>query len=156
MIVPSEFNLIILLADTPLYVVNSPPTSIVLSVFTQIAFTVLLNPVPPVLNVVSKLPSIFNLHILPTFVPLYVVNAPPTICFPLLCGTIGAVTEESNSVDAFGQVKSVVPLVLVLPMNSLVTSFMEPKLPPIITKLPQNGVGDGVTVGVGVCVGHEP
>ena len=62
-LLPSAFNLIILFAATPLYVVKNPPTYIFPLESIAIVFTVLLNPVV-LSKAVSLLPSAFNLIIL--------------------------------------------------------------------------------------------
>ena len=86
--VPPELSIIILLFVTPLYEVKTPVDNILSSPKTFTNLTTLLNPVPPELNVVSKVPSVFNLQILPQDIPLYEVKLPPTITFPLDCKSI--------------------------------------------------------------------
>ena len=59
---PSVFNLTILFIDVPLYDVNAPPTNIFPSDCNITSVIPELNPVP-IVNDVSKLPSVFNLAI---------------------------------------------------------------------------------------------
>jgi hypothetical protein len=79
--VPSILSLAILFVLEPLYVVKYHPTTIFPSDWISRVLTVELKPFP-IANQVSLVPSVFNLMILFVFVPLYVVNAPPTIIFP--------------------------------------------------------------------------
>ncbi|MBT9146193.1 MAG: hypothetical protein DDT42_02075 [candidate division WS2 bacterium] len=82
-LVPSIFKRTILLEVTLLYVIKSPPTSILPSCCINIVFTVLSN-ATPFTKLLSTLPSVFNLIILLCSMLLYDVNAPPTSIFPLL------------------------------------------------------------------------
>ena len=84
--VPSAFSRTILPTVAPFHVVKSPPTRILPSVWTVVALTVLFAPVPMLaMNAVSRVPFALSLTILPTVVPLNVVNVPPAKVLPSDC-----------------------------------------------------------------------
>ncbi len=84
-IVPLVFNLTNLFTDTPEYVENSPPTTILSSdcIFISKSYP-LLKPVP-IVNVLSILPSVFNLIILFLDTPEYDVKVPAANIFESDC-----------------------------------------------------------------------
>ena len=88
--VPSLFNLIILFSATLLKLLNVPPIIIFPSVWTTIVLICEVEyPKPvPTLNEVSFDPSLFNLIILFSVIPLKFVNEPPTIIFPSACSAV--------------------------------------------------------------------
>ena len=57
---PSEFNRIIFWYTEPLYNPKSPPTNILSSLWIAIVLTIELNPLPPILNVLSTVPSLLK------------------------------------------------------------------------------------------------
>ena len=68
-IVPPDVSFIILFLVAPLYVVKLPPTYKLFELSIFISKTEALNPLP-IVNEVSKVPSLFNLAILLTETPL--------------------------------------------------------------------------------------